>query len=258
MSLYALIQSDNGIINYPIANILDDGLLTIGRKGKMFIIHADDDVEEPPDTLKQNIKEGLVEIMLNDNNMSDDTYAASLLALVNKAMLSDKMMYNIYHENNRRNKLIADVMNDLDAVRDFAIPIEVRSDLGIILKKIDKTPKNMYILSYALNTLAAIHKRGIIMGSISPYGRIDVLDCKFYAGYDDISHLDHIIGKVKHNYQNDALRRFKIATIYDVGIYVRHYAREWNIKEHIDKYLKGNIKEWFIDIIVEEFKSYKI
>jgi hypothetical protein len=201
--------------------------------------------------------------MIKNNaiDISNSREYAEVFELSNKLNVNDSNKYKLFHAKNERTIKLAEIARDLDAVKEHGISVGEEVDFGFVMYRGKPESIETKKLYHGLRVLAAIHKRGVIMGHTELYtGKIDMLTASYYAGVDKIDKLHFLVGSktLIDKYKDDTLRLFKLATVYDVAIICNKINKEWNINEYISEYMKSNIKEWFAEIIIDKFiNKYK-
>ena len=191
-------------------------------------------------------------------DVSNSIDYGKVFQLSNDPNISDNNKLKLFHAKNERTIKLAEIARDLDAVKEHGIPISEEIDIGFVMYRGNKESIPTMRLYNGLRVLAAIHKRGVIMGHTELYtGRIDMLTATYYAGVDNVEKLHFLVGSktLVDKYKDDTLRLFKLATVYDVAILCNKINKDWIINEYITEYTKSNIKEWFAEVIIEKFNE---
>jgi hypothetical protein len=278
MNYIAIIKGKDGLITYPFAK-RNNNLLIVGNKNQFILDESKINSDIINSNIINEIDKGTIILKsfeqnnLNDNinlsynnifdnlNLFDETksrYVAKIFEISTNIMLDPNTSLNIFHNKTERSKKISEVINDLDAIKNYGIPILDELDNGFTLSNDKILDKPTDKLLYGLQVLSAIHKRGIIMGKINLInGKIDVMSAEFYAGTDNINNMYKYIGSnlILKKYINDTLRIFKLSTIVDVGSLCALLEPKWIIYDYIVEYINGDIKEWLSDIILLKFKE---
>jgi hypothetical protein len=270
MNYVAVIRGKDGMITYPFARKIDD-LVVLGNKTQYVLDIDKINIDELDSHIVKDVSEGnlIIKAVVNNHTAQDaeldvtnSRYHVKLFDLSTKLMMNNDNNFNIFHLKTERTQRLSEVVNDLDAIKSYGIPILNEIEEGFIMTKdpiIDKPIEKLY---HGLQVLAAIHKRGVILGHSNLLnGKIDVMSAKFYAGTDNISSLYPFIGSkmIIEKYNNDTLKIFKLATVVDVGSLCHVLDPDWVINKDIIEYINGDLKNWLADIILQKCKDkYKI
>lgn len=277
-------KTPTGLIIVPFANQIDNSIIIKNNRVNYIIDVNKLEVEDIDSNLIKSIsKKRLIiqklssldkEIYTNSlsfvNNKSfiqnDDTLDVSnertyvkMFELYNKLRYNNNNNYNTFHIKSEKRSKLADVAKDLDAVKDHGVYIESENEIGYIMNKGEtnnSNTSNKNILKNMLKVLSAVHKRGVIVGHTELYnGKIDILTAEYYAGVDPISNLQHLVERKEliKKYNNDTMRLFKLATVFDTYILCNSIDSNLIKKDVIINYINSDLKEWFADIILQSF-----